>query len=165
MNEVLIAPSPTPKSVDSNPKNTSTNSITQEEAVNLIDNWLQAKRRIFGSSHETHLAEQFLTGKAYNDIIYNSNGKESFSQQLIRRGGYYEFGVQNIDEIKTFIPRENSAIIEVVTTEQGTYYNEDGTINAKETAFKTKVVKYILQKDDRNWKISDLKTIEVLQER
>ena len=52
-----------------------------------------------------------------------------------------------------------------MTTEQGTYYNEDGTINAKETAFKTKVVKYILQKDDRNWKISDLKTIEVLQER
>jgi serine/threonine-protein kinase len=141
------------------------NSISRSEAVNLIERWLKAKRDIFGSSYQTYLGEELLTGKAYDYNIKRSDGQESSSEWLANNGSYYIYGVQRIDSVNNFTASGDQATVDVVVTEERTLYNSQGKIDRKNSAFSTSLVRYNLQNDQGRWKIAQYRTIKNLARR
>jgi len=129
-------------------------SITQEEAGNLISNWLQSKRQIFASPFNRQLAAELTT-----DVLYQDMTKPGGSiDWLIENKAYYQFGVQKIKSIKQFSANGNQATIEVDLTEDRTFY-VNGKVDKTQTDFTTKLVRYNLQFVDGRWKISDYRSI------
>jgi serine/threonine-protein kinase len=157
--------SPSPKPVYSPVPQRTFNSISRSEAVNLIERWLEAKRDIFGSSHQTYLGEELLTGKAYDYNIKRSDGQESSSEWLANNGSYYIYGVQRVDSVDNFTASGDQATIDVVVTEERTLYNNQGKIDRKNSAFSTSLVRYNLQNDQGQWKIAHYRTIKNLVRR
>ena|GEM_PF-5920894 len=157
--------SPSPEPVYSPVPQQTVNSISRSEAVNLIERWLKAKRDIFGSSYQTYLGEELLTGKAYDYNIKRSDGQESSSEWLANNGSYYIYGVQRIDSVNNFTASGDQATVDVVVTEERTLYNSQGKIDRKNSAFSTSLVRYNLQNDQGRWKIAQYRTIKNLARR
>jgi serine/threonine protein kinase len=136
--------------------------ITQDEAVEVIRKWQGYKRRIMGRTHETNLGGEILTGKAYRDNIDRDDGKASSSQWLIENNSYYDYGVQQVDSIDSFVTNGEQATIDVEITEQRTLYKADGSIDRKASSFDRRLVRYNMQRENGVWKISDYNTVKVI---
>ncbi len=153
--ELEITPSPDPD------KETNQSLINETEAVDLIERWLAAKRKIFGPTYKTHLGERFLTGEAYQSIISGNEKQKSFLTRLMDKGSYYTFGIQKISEVKNFTGENDWAVIDVVTVEEAILHRPDGSIEDDSSRNKTKLVRYTLQREGSRLKISEVKTIKV----
>jgi serine/threonine-protein kinase len=129
-------------------------SISQQEAVNLVDAWLQAKRVMFAPPYKRQIAADIATGDQY-DKVAGSNGSIDW---LESSNAYYQFGVQKIDGVDQFSANGNQATIQVRVTEDRTLY-KNGKIDPNETDFKTRTVIYNLQLVDGRWKIASSKII------
>lgn len=140
-------------------------SISQQEAVDLLHKWQEYKRRIFAPPYERDLGDEILTGKAYHDNISRSDGQESSSEWLVNNGAYYTYGVQSIDSVENFAASGNQATIDVVVTEQRTLYKSNGRIDRNASAFDTRLVRYNLQSDSGQWKITDYHTVKTISKR
>jgi len=134
-------------------------------SVDLIERWLKAKRDIYGSSYQTYLGEELLTGKAYNDKIKRSDGQESSSEWLANNGAYYIYGVQRIDSVNNFTASGDQATVDVVVTEERTLYNSQGKIDQKNSGLSTLLVRYNLENDEVTWKIANSRTLKNLVRR
>lgn len=155
---VVSAPQSANQPVVSAPQSASqpvtSNSITKQEAVNLISNWLQFKRQIFASPFNRQLAAELTTDVLYQDMIKPGGSID----WLIENKAYYQFGVQKIESTGQFSANGNQATIEVNLTEDRTFY-VNGKVNQSQTDFTTKLVRYNLQFVDGRWKISDYRSI------
>ncbi len=140
-------------------------SISQQEAVDLLHKWQEYKRRIFAPPYERDLGDEILTGKAYHDNISRSDGQKSSSEWLVNNGAYYAYGVQSIDSVENFAASGNQATIDVVVTEQRTLYKGNGRIDRNASAFDTRLVRYNLQSDNGQWKITDYHTVKTISKR
>jgi serine/threonine-protein kinase len=129
-------------------------SISQQEAVSLVDAWLQAKRVMFAPPYKRQIAADIATGDQY-DKVAGSNGSIDW---LESSNAYYQFGVQKIDGVDQFSANGNQATIQVRVTEDRTLY-KNGKIDPNETDFKTRTVIYNLQLVDGRWKIASSKII------
>ncbi|MBR8830630.1 MAG: Serine/threonine-protein kinase PknD [Chroococcopsis gigantea SAG 12.99] len=162
--QIETTPSPTPIYSPSSDAeitpSSETGTITEAEAVDFIQEWLAAKNQIFGPSYEIHIAERFLTRKAYQSIISGDGNDKSFAKKLMDEGSYYTFGIQKINKVKNFSPDKDWAVIDVVVVEEATRHRPDGSIEDDGFANKTKLVRYVLQRDDSGLKIADIKTMK-----
>ncbi|RUS94650.1 hypothetical protein DSM106972_092870 [Dulcicalothrix desertica PCC 7102] len=156
----------TDNSSDSNSSNLNPNSnsspsspITQDEAVNVVKNWQQTKRRLFASPFDRNLGSEILTGKAYGINVSNSDSSMNWLQKY---NAYYTYGLQQVDSIKNFIASGNQATIEVVTTEERTLC-KNSRIDREKTVSDTSRVLYNLQFEQGKWKISAYDTLEQIQ--
>lgn len=140
-------------------------SISQQEAVDLLHKWQEYKRRIFAPPYERDLGDEILTGKAYHDNISRSDGQESSSEWLVNNGAYYAYGVQSIDSVENFAASGAQATIDVVVTEQRTLYKSNGRIDRNASGFDTRLVRYNLQSDSGQWKITDYHTVKTISKR
>lgn len=131
-----------------------TASLNQEQAIALIDQWLQAKQQIFAPPFNQQLAETLTTGELYNTLV-STEGVMSWLQD---HQAYYRFGVQTIESVQRFAANGNRATIEVEVTEDRTLYQE-GNVNLGHTNFETERVRYTLEAVDGDWKIADYKTV------
>ncbi|BAZ69729.1 MAG: DUF4101 domain-containing protein [Pelatocladus maniniholoensis HA4357-MV3] len=176
----IIAVSPTP-TITSSFENTPivlppTNaSISQTATIEVLKNWITAKREIFAPPYKTDLGEQLLTGKAYKDNIKKtddpdvclaSGNKEedclSSVDWLQRNNAYYNYGVQSLDAVKSFKASGEQATIEVEITEERTLI-KDGKADPTNTSFDTLLVRYSLQSENGQVKISDYKSLRTLR--
>jgi serine/threonine-protein kinase len=135
-------------------------SISQQDAVDLIKRWQSAKNEVFAPPYNRDLASEMLTDKAYHDNISRSDGQESSIDWLQNNNSYYTFGVQKIDSVESFVASENAATIDVVITEQRTLYNRKGRIDPNASGFDKRIVRYNLRLDNGQWKISEYKTVK-----
>ena len=133
--------------------------INQEEAVNLIKNWQQAKRKIFANPFDRNLGAEILAGEAYGKNIGNYDSSMNW---LRNNNAYYTYGLQQVDNIKDFKLFVNQATIEVVTTEERTLC-ANGRPNNENTVSDTSRVRYNLQFEEGKWKISDYDTLEQIR--
>ncbi|AFZ31038.1 hypothetical protein Glo7428_2532 [Gloeocapsa sp. PCC 7428] len=140
-------------------------SISQQEAVALINRWQEYKRRLFAPPYERYLGGEILTGKAYHDNISRADGKESSSEWLENDGSYYTYGIQSIDSIENFAASGNQATIDLIVTEQRTLYGSSGRIDRNGSAFDTRLVRYNLQLINGQWKIADYHTVKTISKR
>lgn len=128
--------------------------ISQEEARNLIERWLAAKREIYGTSYDRALGAELLTGRAYECNIRRPDGSESSVDWLQNNGAYWTYGVQRIDSVKSFFASGDRATIEVLITEERTLYNRQDEIDRNASKFDQSRMRYDLQLDGGQWKIA-----------
>ena len=138
-----------------------TASITETDAVNLIQKWQSYKRRIFSPPYESYLGDELLTGKAYRDNIRRVDGQQSSVEWLKNNRAYYTYGVQSIDSTESFASSENEATIDLVVTEERTLYNNKGSIDRNASGFDKRLVRYTLQFENGQWKIADYQTVKI----
>lgn len=144
----------------SNSSNFSNSSpITQEEAVNLVKKWQQAKGKIFARPFDRSLGSEILTGEAYGKNIGNYDSSMNWLQN---NNAYYTYGLQQVDSVKNFIANSNQATIEVITTEERTLCT-NGRPNSENTAYDTSRVRYNLQFYEGKWKISSYDSLEQIR--
>lgn len=124
------------------------NSLTKEEAVNLIKTWQQAKSRIFGPPFDRQLAANLTTGKVYEDIVK----PEGSIDWLQKNNAYYQFRKQEAQATGYFNQIGEIAELDISIAEDYTLYI-NGAVDKSETNFQT--YRFILNLENGNWKIAD----------
>ncbi|HEY9616308.1 MAG TPA: ARC6/PARC6 family protein [Microcoleaceae cyanobacterium] len=129
--------------------------LTQQQALVLINQWLQAKAQIFAPPFDQQQATNLTTGELY-DALIRPDGVLTW---LKTNQAYYRYGVQTVDSIERFAANQSRATIEVKITEDRTLYLK-GTIAPKQTDFSAQQVRYTLELVNGSWKIADYKTVD-----
>ena len=129
-------------------------SISQQDAISLVDNWLQAKRIMFAPPYSYAAAKRVATGLLLTDLT-KAGGSIDW---LDSNNAQYKFGVQKIESVDRFVANGQQATIEAWVTEDRTLY-KNGRVDPDQTDFKTRLINYSLQQVDGTWKISDYKLI------
>jgi len=125
-------------------------SITSQEAVGVINNWLAAKSRIFGRSYDRQLAGRLTTGERYRTTIGSIDW-------LQNNNAYYEYLSYNVQPRRDVSVSGNAANIEVSVTEDLILY-VNGRIDSNRTSFgpKTQSYRFFFEWVDDSWKISNV---------
>ena len=150
-------PSATPSPADPvqsyTPPTPSTPSITQEEAIDLINRWLEAKREMFAPPYNYALVEQLTTGSRYSKTIGSI-------QWLKENNGYYSYNQPSVSSRGNVNLVGNTASIAVNVTEDYTCYI-NGRIDKDHTTYgpETSAYRFILRWDSNSWKIADVEEI------
>ncbi len=150
------SPNPVPSpTIENSPKPSSIPSLSANDATNLISQWLEAKKSIFGSSYRKSAGEDLTTGLAYQRNITDNSGTENSSvDDLAKDGLFYTFGNQEIHQIAEIrsIGFEEVRVTAIVS-EQRTLHNMQ---TGKTKDFSTNRSKscYEFTKVGDRWKIS-----------
>jgi ARC6-like, IMS domain len=143
---------------DPDPVVTPSPEISQDEAVSLVQKWLETKKSLFSPPFDRDSAASIMTGKAYRDKVKgpSSDGTPySSSEWLEKYGYYYSYGLQRIDGVEKFEVSGSNAIIDVQITEDVSLYNSNGELQKLKSGLEQKTVRYVLVKENEDLKISD----------
>lgn len=127
------------------------NNLSQADAVNLIERWMVAKKRIFAPPYDHQLGTNLLAGKAYRDNIQGpaSNGDRLSSREELRNNKQaYTYRRQKIKRIVSFTPNDRGAIVKVLAT-------EEIALNGKRITNPPSVYTYRIERENGRWKIFD----------
>ncbi|MDZ8080798.1 MAG: ARC6/PARC6 family protein [Nostoc sp. DcaGUA01] len=128
--------------------------ITKEQALTLIDQYLQEKDKMFGPNHNMEPAERLATGEFY--------------QQLTKPGGHID-ALKQKNQYYQYIVRKKTKLLRDV------YYNSyqaeiDVNINEKAKLYENDIYKktetydinyrFSLKKENGTWKIADTEQIQ-----
>jgi hypothetical protein len=128
---------------------TISSSLSQQEAVNLINQWLQAKGKIFAPPFDRQLLAQYThtQGKLYQGIA-----KPQGSIDWLRStGSYYTFNQSQIIEVIEFSTSGELPVLKVKIFENMVFYN--GELNKRETEAATNTYIYTFRQEQGTWKI------------
>jgi ARC6-like, IMS domain len=142
--------------------------ISQDEAVSLVQKWLETKKSLFSPPFDRDSAASFMIGKAYRDKVRgpSSDGTPySASEWLEKYGYYYSYGLQRIDAVKNFEISGRNAIIDIQITEDVSLYNSNGELQKLKSGLEQKTVRYVLVKEDESLKISDYNNLTTSERR
>ncbi|AFZ50008.1 ARC6/PARC6 family protein [Dactylococcopsis salina] len=139
-------------------------SLNPQEAVNLIQNWQRAKRQIFAPPYNKNLGAEFLTGQAYRSKLRKLDGSGSSVDWLENNGAYYTYRSQEVDEVTSFNNSGNSAVINVVISEERTLCINNRPSKDDNTISDKRLVRYDLRYSDGGWKISNQNTEKVIDQ-
>jgi hypothetical protein len=131
-----------------------TPTLTQEQAMGLINRWLQAKAAIFAPPFDETQATQLTTGELAAALLKPAGVLDWLKQ----RQAYYRYGVQKVDSVERFVSHAERATIELTLTEDRTLYR-DGAVDPQQTDFSAQQIRFSLEWHDGRWKIADYKTV------
>jgi tetratricopeptide (TPR) repeat protein len=150
-------PSPTPTPVSTptpSPSSSPVSTLTSEAALSLVNQWLEAKPKIFAPPHDLQLVATLTTGNLYTDLT-KPNGSIDW---LVQNNSFYRYGAQKVDPNYRFIVDATTPILEVTVTEESTLYLRNRTDRAG-TALKSDRFRYQFKWVGDRWKISDYTVI------
>lgn len=124
----------------------SSNSISQEEALDLIERWVSAKSKIAAPPFDMDLAYELLIGNDLQEQI-------KYTDWYRNNNTYYTYQYQDVDFYR-FYPGETQASIKVFITEKRTLCTNNQPTQSK-TIHETRLYTYNLQRDGEQWKIAD----------
>lgn len=127
-----------------------TNGLNRDSASRLIEQWLEAKKVIFGPSYNREVAHQFLMGSPLADIQNKSEGAVTW---LDNNNAYYYYGHQEIGEIFLTDPNENRITWMILKIYEERQYYQRGRYQYSEAEWKSSKYEFML--DAGTWKISD----------
>jgi serine/threonine-protein kinase len=127
--------------------------LDRQDAVSLVEAWLEAKANIFSPPYDRDRAAEITTGALYYDIVKPGGSIDWLSQN----NAYYRYGVQRVDTVHRFAAEDRKATIDLVITESSTLY-ENG--EATESDFDTQSYRYELEFTDGRWKVADYRQID-----
>jgi hypothetical protein len=130
-------------------------SITQQQALELINRWLQSKGEIFAPPFNQYRVGELTTGELLLSLVR----PDGILQWLKDNQAYYRYGVQKVNSVERFVSSRDRATIEVQVTEDRTLYL-NGAIDPRRTDFSAHQVRYSLELVDGKWKIADYKTVD-----
>jgi len=147
--------SPSPESSPSStsspqvPQTGNSNSLTKDEAVNVISRYIEAKPKIFAPPYDRQLLGSLTTGKTYDENIKPGGGID----WLKERNAWYEYGKYQIDPTGYFEVTGGQAQIEIRVTQDFAYY-EYGKLKNSYKDY-SKVYRFTLILENGTWKIAD----------
>lgn len=131
-----------------------TTSLTKEQAIELINGWLRAKREIFAPPYSQRRIEELTTGSFRQELL-SASGPINW---LKNNNAWYKYDTQTIEQTRSFsTSKSGKAIIELRITEYLTYY-QNSRIRAGRDR-KTTNVRYHLELSDGRWKIGNYTVI------
>lgn len=138
-----------------------TSSITRKKAVTLINRWQDAKPELFAFPFNRELGAELTTGEAYDKNF----GQDGSQKWLKNNNAYYSYGKQSIDSIEKFFADGNQATIDAIVTEERKFYKNGSLSSGENTGSDTRLVRYSLELENNQLKISDYKTLKVISEK
>lgn len=154
----LVSPSPqTTSSTPANlpPSNTSSSGLTQEQATQLISNWLNSKSRIFSPPFDRQLVANYTTGPLYADITKPGGSIDWLNNNNSR----YDYRNSRISQVLSFDNSGSQPAIKVQIYEERTLYGPKG-IDSKQSGSSTKDYIYFFSLENSSWKIYDYRVAE-----
>lgn len=129
-------------------RNTIQKPISKQEAVNLIDRYLQAKSDILSPPFDRQIASELLTGKALHDIVK----PEGTIDWLINNNAYYRYGERRAEPLALFWSNNDRGELDLKIYEEIYFYknNKLAKSNKYSGDFNFK-----FQKENGVWKIYD----------
>jgi hypothetical protein len=127
----------------------SSQSISQRDALDLINRWLEAKKTIFAPPYDRQIGSAIMTGKAYKDNIQGpaTNGDRFSSREELQNAGQsYSYGKQSIDSVRDFQLDGNRATVDVTVTEERSF--NGGSFRRRQSDFR-----YYIERDGGDIKI------------
>jgi hypothetical protein len=123
--------------------------LTQQEAVDLVNNWLSAKKRIFAPPWDTGLAEQYTTGLLLRDVT-KPGGSIDFLQS---NSSYYTYEYSRIFAVLAFTNIDPPAL--KGSLEEKRMLHEPNGINWTSSGIISDNYVYYFTKENGVWKIQD----------
>ncbi|MBD2200191.1 MULTISPECIES: protein kinase domain-containing protein [Calothrix] len=127
--------------------------LSQQETLDLINKWLEAKPSIFATPFDRQLAASLTTGKIYEDIT-KPGGTIDWLQQ---EKAYYRYGTKKIDPIGYFSSKSDRVEIEVQIRQGIDYYVNE---KLKNSEINTSKYRFVIVLENGKWKLSDRKEIK-----
>jgi ARC6-like, IMS domain len=130
--------------------------ISQDEAISLIQKWLEAKKTLFSPPFDRNIGAQLTTGKAYKKHVEITNSRVgSTVEWLMKHRSSYVYTMQRIDEIVKFEVNGKDCIIDVRLTEYANRYDSKSKLVRAKSGEDRKIVRYFITKEGENLKISE----------
>lgn len=149
-------PSNTPNNPPNTPpSNTNSSGLTQEQASQLIANWLNSKSQIFSPPFDRQLVANYTTGPLYTDITKPGGSIDWLNNNNSR----YDYRNSRITQVLSFENSGNQPAMKVQIYEERTLYGPKG-IDSKQSGSSTKNYIYFFSLENGSWKIYDYRTAE-----
>lgn len=136
------------------PSATEASDLSQNEALQIVHNWYQAKPRMFGFPFDQSLVEQYATGKLYQDTL-KPNGSIDWLQS---NSSYYTYGYSHINKIQSFHNSGERPSLIVNISEELHLHGPRGIGWNRSKTYSGDFI-YFFSKDNGAWKISEYKKI------
>lgn len=156
-----VTVTPNPFGLISTPRPTSTSSLTsgadlsQEQALNIVQEWYAAKPQIFGQSFDTSLVDKLTTGKLYEKTT-NSDPEFGPIAWLKANNSYYKYNKFEIRRVTSFSNSGKRPYIRVRVFEELYLYGRKGNIAPENSGSFQNDIIYFFEKDNNGiWKIYD----------
>jgi hypothetical protein len=148
------SPQTTPNNTqNSSTSNTNTSGLTQQQASQVIQNWLDAKKRLFAPPYEKQLAADFTIGERY---IKTTGAVE----WLRKNKGYYDYKIAKVDSSNNFSVSSDRAQIDVSISEDLVLYvNNQVDSSVTTNGVKTTAYRFFLKLDAGTWKIENVENL------
>jgi hypothetical protein len=146
---------PEPITGEANPPSAALTSdrLSQDQAAQLVQNYLDAKPNIFGGRFDRDLAKQHTTGILYTDIT-KPNGSIDW---LVNNGSHYEYKESRVDQVWEYNSSLPEPTLLVRIVENPTLYSRSGKIDRSRSGKTIANFLYTFAKDNGKWKIKDYK--------
>ena len=143
-----------PKKSPENSANKTISNLSKSAAIQVIKNWLYAKKNAFTPPYNRLVLNPLVTGTLKTDLTKPGG----FIDWLVKNNAYYQFGVQEIKSIDKFVTQSDQAIADVkVLEDQALYVN--GKLDHSKSEFKVRTVRYSLKPVNGIWKIAECKEL------
>lgn len=120
--------------------------ITQGKAIGLIQQWLQAKQRLFAPPYDREIASKLTTGELYQGLT-SPGGSIDW---LEKNNAYYEYGIQSVKEIKQFSVNDNSFVVVASIIGPSTFFNPQTGFKKSNSAGRS-TIRYEFVRVNNSW--------------
>lgn len=151
-------PQTTPNNTrNSPPSNTNSNSsgLTQEQAIQLIANWLNSKSQIFSPPFDRQLVANYTTGPLYTDITKPGGSIDWLKNNSSR----YDYRNSRVTQVLSFDNSASQPAMKVEIYEERTLYGPRG-IDSNQSGSSTRNYMYFFVSENGSWKIYDYRAAE-----
>jgi len=127
--------------------------LTEEDAVNLVEDWLEARKQIYGDAHDLSLAREHLGSGELNDV-------KNQQQKLIDADAYWVYDEVKLGDTGRFVSDEDRPKLCTEVVELKAYYESSLKMWDGETR---RTFQYIFSRRgelERPWQIEHINTIE-----
>jgi hypothetical protein len=127
--------------------------FSRQEALQLVNRWMQAKRTIFGPSYDTELVSKLTTRNIYEEVL-GTNGSLA---ELRQNNAFYRYGQQNVTPLGFSLVNQQQATIDVSISEELSSYESN---ELQKTWTNSQDYRYTLTLDGGQWKLSEREKID-----
>jgi len=127
---------------------TTNSSFTEQDALSIVNQWLEVKAKIFGPPFDIQLAASLTTGKVYEDIS-KTDGSVNWLRQ---NNAYYTYGQHKATSAGNFSSTDSSAKADISVEQSLSYYKNNQLIKNESNS---DVYQFSFQLDNGSWKIAD----------
>ncbi|MEZ2232556.1 ARC6/PARC6 family protein [Microcoleus sp.] len=151
---VRASPQTTSNNTPNSPSsNTNSSALTQQQASQVIQNWLDAKKRLFAPPYEEQLAANFTIGERY----IKTTGAIKW---LRDNNAYYDYKIAKVDSSNNLSVSSDQAQIDVnISEDLVLYVNNQVDSSVTTNGVKTTAYRFFLKLDAGTWKIENVENL------